>query len=185
MKWYLHPVALFFGVVITLMLGAWGFNWYEHRGDKTPFDQKADSAHKAVVHDSIIVYQTDTVYGRAQTKYLTIRDKNANVPQAHEVGVACDSALAAEDRRVAARDTLIGALRREVVVWQEKPGPPRIQAYAEGLYDVAHRVPVARAGATFKMVGPISLSAAGEYAAPQVGKSDPAFRVTAGLRYDF
>lgn len=185
MKWYLHPVALFFGVAITAMLAVWGFSSWEHRGDKTPFQQQADSAHTAVVHDSILVYQTDTAYLKGQTKYVTIRDRNANVPAAHEVGVACDSALAAQDRRVAARDTLVSSLRREVNVWQNKPGPPRLQAYAEGLYDLAQSVPVIRAGATFKVVGPISLSAAGEYSAPRVGKSDPGFRAVAGVRYSF
>jgi hypothetical protein len=76
-------------------------------------------------------------------------------------------------------------LKRELDVWQNKPGPARIQAFAEGLYDLAHSVPVARLGVTARLVGPISVSAAGEYAAPRAGQSNPAFRANVGVRYNF
>jgi hypothetical protein len=173
------------GAALAVALTFWGYEAIHHRGDKTPFQQAAEAAHDTTTHAEALVAHTDTLWLPAQTKYLTIRDRNAGVPAAHEVGVACDSALAAEDRRVAARDTLVGALKRELDVWQNKPGPPRLQAFAEGAYDLAHSVPVARLGATLRVAGPVSLSAAGEYAAPRAGESNPAFRANVGIRYDF
>src|SRR6185503_82304 len=130
------------GAALAIALGVWGYSAYRHRGDKTPFQQKADAAHDTTTRAEILVARTDTLWLPAKTKYLTIRDRNSGSPQAHEVAVACDSALAAQDRRIAARDTLTTALKRELDVWQNKPGPPRLQAYAEGLYDLAHSVPV-------------------------------------------
>lgn len=173
------------GLALAIGLGIWGYSWIRHRGDKTPFEQKADAAHEVTDSAQALVARVDTLWLPAQTKYLTIRERTKGNPVAHEVAVACDSALAAQDRRIAARDTLTGALKRELDVWQNKPGPPRLQAYAEGLYDLAHSVPVARLGATLRVAGPISVSAAGEYAAPQAGQSTPAFRANVGLRYNF
>lgn len=183
--WIRHPVVTLFGGILLAMLVAWGFSSWRNRGSQTPFQQQADQAKANTAAATVLVARTDTLWLPAQTKYLTVRDRNAGVPAAHEVAVACDSALAAQDRRVAARDTLVGALRKELDVWQNKPGPPRLTAFAEGLYDVAHMVPVARLGATFRVVGPISLSAAGQYAAPQAGHSNVDLRATVGLRYDF
>jgi hypothetical protein len=176
---------LVIGSALAIALGIWGYSAYRHHGDKTPFQQKAEAAHDTTTRAEILVAHTDTLWLPAKTRYLTVRDRNAGNPAAHEVAVACDSALAAQDRRVAARDTLVGALKRELDVWQNKPGPPRLQAFAEGLYDLAHSVPVARIGATARLIGPISLSAAGEYAAPRAGDSNPAFKATLGVRYDF
>lgn len=173
------------GVATAIALGIWAYSAYRNHGDKTPFQQKAEAAHDTTIRAEALVARTDTLWLPAQTKYLTVRARNAGNPAAHEVAVACDSALAAQDRRIAARDTLTGALRRELVVWQNKPGPPRIQAYAEGLYDLASTVPVARVGLTARLVGPVSLSAAGEYAAPRAGQSNPAFRADVGIRYNF
>jgi hypothetical protein len=173
------------GVAAAIAFGIWAYSAYRNRGDKTPFQQKAEAAHDTTTRAEALVAHTDTLWLPAQTKYLTVRDRNAGNPAAHEVAVACDSALAAQDRRIAARDTLVGALHRELNVWQNKPGPPRVQAYAEGLYDLATRVPVARLGVTARLVGPVSLSAAGEYAAPRAGQSNPAFRADVGIRYNF
>jgi hypothetical protein len=173
------------GAAIAIGLGIWGYSAYTHRGDKTPFQQRAEAAHDTTARAEALVAHTDTLYLPAREDYLRAKKKNAAVPAAHEVAVACDSALAAQDRRVAARDTLVGALKRELDVWQNKPGPPRIQAFAEGMYDLAHSVPIARVGVTARVVGPISLSAAGEYAAPPAGRSDPAFRAIVGVRYTF
>lgn len=181
----IHPVAITVGGALLGALALWGFDSYRHRGDKTPFEQKADSAKAATQAATVLVAKTDTLWLPAQTRYLTVRDRNASNPAAHEVGVACDSALAAQGRRVAARDTLVGALRRELDVWQNKPGPPRLEAYAEGLYDLAHSVPVARLGATFRIAGPIAATSAVSYAAPRAGSSSPDLRATVGIRYTF
>jgi hypothetical protein len=173
------------GAAIAAALVIWGYSALRHRGDKTPFQQKAEAAHDTTTHAEALVARTDTLWLPAKNQYIAARNRNAGVPAAHEVGVACDSALAAQDRRIAARDTLVGALKRELDVWQNKPGPARIQAFAEGLYDLAHSVPVARLGVTARLVGPISVSAAGEYAAPRAGQSNPAFRANVGVRYNF
>lgn len=180
MKWF-H----WLGGAAVVTLAIWGYTWLNHRGDKTAFEQKAEAARDTTRAAEILVAHTDTLWLPAQTKYLTVRDRNASVPAAREVAVACDSALAAQDRRVAARDTLASALRRELAVWQAKPGPPRLQAYGEALYDLAHSVPMARVGATLRVAGPINLAGAVEYAAPPAGNSTPSFRATAGLRYNF
>lgn len=181
----MKTVGIFFGGVVAFMLAMWGYDSWKHRGDSSAFQQTANAAHDTTARAELLVAHTDTLWLPAQTKYLTVRERTKNVPEARQVAQACDSALAAQDRRIAARDTLTSALRRELKVWQDKPGPPRLQAFAEGLYDVVHAVPVARLGATFRVAGPISVSAAGQYAAPRVGNSDPAFRATVGLRYDF
>jgi hypothetical protein len=181
LKGFLYTV----GAALAIAIGIWSYSAYTHRGNKTAFEQKAEAAHDTTTRAEVLVAHTDTLWLPAQKEYITVRDRNAANPAAHALGVACDSALAAQDRRVAARDTLVGALKRELDVWQNKPGPPRVQAFAEGLYDLAHSVPVARLGLTARVAGPISLSAAGEYAAPPAGRSDPAFRATVGVRYTF
>lgn len=81
----------------------------------------------------------------------------------------------------------IVALRKDLATTEAKPERqlPRYQPFAEALYDLAHQVPVIRAGATAKVFGPIDLSVAGEYAAPQAGNSTPAFRALAGIRVRF
>jgi hypothetical protein len=173
------------GAATAVALTFWGYEAIHHRGDKTPFQQKAEAAHDTTTHAEALVAHTDTLWLPAKNNYLGIRDRNAGVPAAHAVGVACDSALAAEDRRVAARDTLVGALKRELDVWQNKPGPPRLQAFAEGLYDVIHSTPVARIGATARVAGPIDLSIGGDYSAPPSGQSTPVFRATVGVRFRF
>jgi hypothetical protein len=181
----IHPVVIVVGAALLGALALWAFDAYRHRGSKTPFEQKADSAKAETQAATVLVARTDTLWLPAQTRYITVRDRNASNPAAHEVGVACDSALAAQGRRVAARDTLVGALRRELDVWQNKPGPPRLEAYAEGLYDAVNAVPVARLGASFRVAGPIDAIAQAEYAAPKAGQSNPSFRAVAGIRYRF
>jgi hypothetical protein len=173
----IHPVAIVVGGALLGALALWGFDSYRHRGDKTPFEQKADTAKAATT--------AATLWLPARNNYLAAKQRTAAVPAAREVAVACDSALAAQDRRIVARDTLVGALRRELDVWQNKPGPPRLEAYAEGLYDAVNAVPVARLGASFRVAGPIDAIAQAEYAAPKAGQSNPSFRAVAGIRYRF
>jgi hypothetical protein len=181
----IKTIGTFFAIVLAGMLAWWGYTYYEHRGNKTPFQQKAESARDTTKAAEILVQHTDTLWLPARTRYVTIRERNASNPAGKAVGEACDSLLAVQDKRLAARDTLTSALRRELNVWQNKPGPPRLQAYGEALYDVAHMVPMGRIGATLRILGPIHLSAAGQYAAPTAGKSNPDFRAMVGLRYDF
>lgn len=181
----IHPVVIVVGAALLGALVLWAFDSYRHRGDKTPFQQKADAAQAATTAATALVAKTDTLWLPARNNYLAAKQRTAAVPAAREVAVACDSALAAQDRRIVARDTLVGALRRELDVWQNKPGPPRLEAYAEGLYDLAHSVPMARLGATFRIAGPISASSAVSYAAPRAGSSSPDLRATVGIKYTF
>jgi hypothetical protein len=181
----IHPVVIVVGAALLGALALWGFDAYRHRGSKTPFEQKADSAKAETQAATALVAKTDTLWLPARNNYIAAKQRTAAVPAAREVAVACDSALAAQDRRIVARDTLVGALRRELDVWQNKPGPPRLEAYAEGLYDVANSVPVARLGATFRIVGPIAATSAVSYAAPRAGSSSPDLRATVGIRYTF
>jgi hypothetical protein len=181
----IHPVVIVVGAALLGALALWGFDAYRHRGSKTPFEQKADSAKAETQAATALVAKTDTLWLPARNNYIAAKQRTAAVPAAREVAVACDSALAAQDRRIVARDTLVGALRRELDVWQNKPGPPRLEAYAEGLYDVANAVPVARLGATFRIVGPIAATSAVSYAAPRAGSSNPDLRATIGIKYTF
>lgn len=184
-KWYHNPIVIFFTVVVGVMLALWGFQWYQHHGDKTPFQQKAGASHDTTQAAVKEVARVDTVRLPALTDYRRVRDRTPNTPQTVPLKNAADKAIALSDSAIAKRDTAFARQGRELEVWKNKPGPPRLAAFAEGLYDVIHAVPVVRVGATFRIIGPISASAAGQYAAPQLGKSNPDFRATVGLRYDF
>lgn len=180
-------VGVFFGGMLAFMLAMWGYDAYKHRGEKSTIEQKAAEQHAATDSALAQIARVDTVRLPALVDYSIVRSRTRNAnPQAEEVGKAADKVIALDSAAIQARDTAFARQGRELETW--KAGcckPPRLQAYAEGLYDVAHAVPVARLGATFKVMGPISLSAAGQYAAPPAGSSDPAFRATVGLRYDF
>lgn len=183
----IKTVRFFFGGVLAFMLTMWGYDAYKHRGDKTPTEEKAAEQRAATDSALAQIARVDTVRLPALVDYGIVRSRTRNAnPQAEEVGKAADKVIALDSAAIVARDTAFARQGRELETW--KAGcckAPRLQAYGEALYDVAHAVPVGRIGATFRVMGPISVSAASEYSAPQAGSSDPAFRATVGLRYDF
>lgn len=187
LRWYHNPIVMFFTAALGVMLAMWGYDAYKHRGDKIPTEQKAAIQHAATDSALAVVARVDTVRLPALVDYGVVRNRTRNVnPQAEAVGAAADKVIALDTAAIAARDTAFKRQGAELETW--KAGcckPPRLQAYGEALYDVAHMVPVLRAGATFRALGPIDLSASVEYAAPPATTANPGFRALAGLRYNF
>lgn len=166
------------GAVVSVFLLWWGYGRYEKYNALKDQErkQKIETATAVVAH-------ADTVYDTTRIGYVQYRDRILRSGTA----TPRDSATFKKaDAVVMACDTLKSSSRALETVLKDPPtGVRRIQAFGEALYDVAHQVPVIRAGATAKVVGPVSLSLAGEYAAPPAGQATPALRALAGLRIDF
>lgn len=178
------------GAVVTAFLLVWGYIAYGQAQDAKAREWQAKVHAAEVARDSALVAaaRTDTLYRQGETVYLRGRDRiltspGGNTPEVRACFALADSSRSLCAKRHDADTAALHATERELSVWKAKPsGNQRIQAYGEAMYDVAHQVPVIRAGATAKVFGPIDLSVAGEYAAPQAGRSDPAFRALAGIR---
>lgn len=180
-----NAVVRFFGVVILIGLALWAFTAIKGWGWRSPFEQQAEKAHDKTAAAVLVVAQMDSARIPLLGSYTATRIRTRSNPAADELGKAADKVIKADSNAITARDSAFKAQGEELTLWQNKPGPPRLAAFAEGLYDLAHMVPVVRIGATFRVLGPFSLSAAGQYAAPQAGLSKPDFRATVGVRYDF
>lgn len=189
--------ALYFlGAVVAGFLLWWGYGVYQRSLDaeraehKRIVQLKSDSIAVALSEkarlDSALANQVP-IYLQARSAALTnpARPASAEVracyAEADKVISACQKARAADSVVIAQQTSLITTLRN--------PPPPkaarRLQAFGEGMYDLAHSVPVIRLGATARLLGPVSLSVAGEYAAPRAGNADPQFRALAGVRINF
>lgn len=184
------------GAVVGLFLAWKAYIWNEGRLDaqrvvfqqavKAKDDSLAVSRREKASADSALANQIPIyIAGRDRILHDPAKPASPEVRACYEsadkVISACQKARAADSVVIAQQQSLITTLRN--------PPPPkaaaRVQAYGEALYDVAHTVPVIRLGATARVLGPMSLSVAGEYAAPPAGKSTPAFRALAGLRVTF
>lgn len=192
----LKGVAWVLGAAVTVFLLFWGYRTYQSAQDAklAAWKAKAEAAQVAADSARAQAARTDTLYRQGETVYVRGRDvllnPGAGKPPATPEVKACfalsDQLQSLCAKRHDADTAALHATERELNVWQNKPsGIRRFQMYGEAMYDFAHQVPVIRAGATAKVFGPIHLSAAGEYAAPQAGKSDPAFRALAGVRVNF
>jgi hypothetical protein len=199
-----HRAVRWFLAVVVVAVALWaGTCYYQSHHDKTQ-DFKRDSkaarestvvAHTATVKAGTEVARVDTVWLPGRIRWRAARDRALADTANHEaVAIAriADSVITGDSLRILARDTLIAAQKREIRavsheldVWKRKPGPPRLQAYAEGLYDLIHSAPVARVGVDFHVIGPLSVAGAGEYAVPLQGQTNSSFRVTAGVRFNF
>jgi hypothetical protein len=193
-RWFLAVVA----VAVAMWAGTCYLQSRHDAGQTFKRDSKAAAetsavAHTATVKAATIVSRVDTITlpGRIRWREAKARIDTSN-HAAVEIARAADVVIAGDSSRILARDTLIaaqrrelGAVRHELAVWKKKPGNPRFQAYAEGLYDLVHSAPVARAGVDFHVIGPLSLAGAGEYAVPLQGQTNSSFRVTAGVRFNF
>lgn len=153
--------------------------------------QRDDSVLKVVVQqrDEATLENTRSKPIYLEGKTRIIRDASGT-PAASQVQACFDLAdarISACEKSRRADSAVIVAQDAKIKTLEAKPERqlPRYQPYAEAMYDVAHQVPVVRAGATAKVFGPIDLSVAGEYAAPQAGDSKPAFRALAGIRVRF
>lgn len=183
------------GAAVAAFLLWWGYGVYERSktNELKAWEHSVDSASTVRVQKAREALIADTIYRAGETVYIRGRDRIRTSPGGNTPEVRACFALADSSRTLCARrhdaDTAaLHATERELALWKKKPDPPtaqRIQAYGEALYDISHTVPVIRLGATARLLGPLSLSVAGEYAAPPAGRSDPAFRALAGLRINF
>jgi hypothetical protein len=135
-----------------------------------------------------VVVQIDTVYRTEMKAYPVFRDRiidtNPDNKPLQELAKRCDAILTTCQQRVAAANNLADSLRKQVadLKAQKKVSPPRFSAFTEALYDVLAREPVLRAGGDMRIVGPLSLTVAGEASA---GMNESRQRVVAGLRFTF
>ena len=184
------------GAAVAAFLLWKGYGIYERSksNEVIAWEHSVDSAATVKAQKLQAALVADTVYKAGEAVYLRGRDVLLNpgpgkppaTPEVRACFALADSSRSLCAARHDADTAALHATERELNLWQNKPsGIQRIQAYGEGLYDVIHRVPVIRAGATAKILGPVSLSVAGEYAAPPVGESKPAFRALAGVRVSF
>lgn len=183
------------GVAFTLLLLWWGYGKYNswQDGQRQAWQHSVDSAAIDKAAKLSAALTADTIYRAGETVYIRGRDRILTSPGGNTPEVRACFALADSSRTLCARrhdaDTAaLHATERELELWKKKPDPPaarRIQTYGEAMFDVSHAVPVIRAGATARLLGPVSLSVAGEYAAPPAGQATPAFRALAGIRITF
>jgi hypothetical protein len=189
-------VAIGGSVFVLFFAASFAKDWWDRRNEPA-FRKDADTAATGTAAATGIAAKADTVYLQGETVYIRTRDAllnpGAGKPPASPEVKACFAA--AEDLRskCEVRHTadlaLSDSLRKELKVWQNRPipGVPRVHAFGEALYDFAHTVPVIRAGATARIpfISALSLSVAGEYAAPPANESKPTFRALAGVRVTF
>lgn len=189
-------VAIGASVFVIFFLASFAKDWWDRRNEPE-FQKNAKTAEAGTAAATEIAAKADTVYLQGETVYIRTRDALLNPgtgkPPATAEVKACFAA--AEDLRskCEVRHTadlaLSDSLRKELKLWQDRPIPqlPRVQSFGEALFDVTRSVPVIRAGATARIpfVNALSLSVAGEYAAPPAGESKPAFRALAGLKVTF
>lgn len=193
------PLKIALGIIAAVVLGFLvikGYGMYEasKSNQQKTWERSVDSAATVRAEKLKAAAVADTVYQQGETVYVRGRDVLLNpgpgkppaTPEVRACFVLANSSRALCQRRHEADTAALHATERELELWKAKPsGIQRVQAYGEGMYDVAHQVPVIRAGATARLFGPLSLSVAGEYAAPPAGKSSPAFRALAGVRVNF
>lgn len=170
---------------LGLILVALSFMWWVSCHDKRILEA-AKANERIATRDTVIAVmegeaaRRDTVYIQGRTIYRDVAanpaSTKADVVRACNVIVAaCDSVRSANTRL---RDTL--AVQVAELKKMKAIKPPRFSAFAEGLYDVVNTEWVARGGIDFRIVGPISLTVAGE-AQPKDSKA----RGLVGLRYTF
>lgn len=184
------------GAAVGVFLLFWGYRAYGDVQDAKEAAWKAKVHVAELARDSALVSaaHADTIYRQGETTYVRGRTillnpgpgKPPATPEVKACFALSDSLLSLCAKRHDADTAALHATERELKLYQDKPsGIPRIQMYGEGLYDVAHMVPVIRVGATAKILGPVHLSVAGEYSAPPAGQSSPQFRALVGARVNF
>lgn len=138
---------------------------------------------RQIAVQTAVVAHADTVYDTTRVGYIQYRDRILKSGTATKR----DSATFKKaDAVVTACDTLKGASRQLETVLRDAPtGVRRLQTYGEVLYDFSARAPVARLGATAKIVGPVSLSGAVDISIPPAGESHVTTRLLLGARINF
>lgn len=174
-NWRHAYVRGFLLIVAALIVIALVVHYLGNRSaDATQFKQATKAAHVVTQGAAAEVARIVPVVVSTRQTYASNRASVlANNPTAREVVSfqKSDAALLETDRLQTAQTALVAATASELKVWQNPPTPPRLVAYGEAMYDVIRRAPVARLGLTARVIGPVSLSAAGEYAAPSIGNA--------------
>jgi hypothetical protein len=199
-----NRIILYFVLVLAVGGAVWGVLRIVQNQDAAAAQFKREAktakqgtaiAHKATEAARADVARVDTLYlpGRIRWRALadsTIAHEKTN-PQAANVAHHADTVLVGDSVVIAARDKLIAkqdaeldSTKKELKVWQHKPGAPRLQLYGEGDWDLINQVPVVRAGLDVHVWRALSLTSLGEYALKSPTMPG-GFRVTAGVRFTF
>lgn len=174
--------------ILVLMLGLWWFKGcYDERIIKEAKEKAAidsgtvnigDAKGTLRIKDSTVITERirwiDVSRGAIASRPGDTTVANL-VRSCNQFIVSCEGARKAAQAVIDSQDVQIKRLEKMKAI-----KPPRFSAFAEGLYDVVNAEWVARGGIDFRIVGPISLSIAGE-AQPKDSKA----RALAGLRYVF
>lgn len=183
------------GAAVAAFLLWWGYgkygSWQDSR--QKAWQHSVDSAAVDKASKLEAAARADTIYKEGETVYIRGRDRiltspGGNTPQVKACFALADSSRTLCARRHEADTAALHATERELVLWKNKPPPAaarRLQAYGEGLYDFANMAPVIRAGATLRLVGPVSLSGAADLSIPPAGQSKVTTRLLFGARINF
>jgi uncharacterized membrane protein len=183
------------GAATAAFLLWWGYgkygSWQDSR--RREWQHSVDSAAVDKASKLEAAARADTIYKAGETVYIRGRDRiltspGGSTPEVKACFALSDTLKSQCDRRHDADTAALQATARELELWKNKPPPAaarRIQAYGEGLYDVAHMAPVIRVGATARLLGPISLSGAADVSVPPAGQSKVTTRIMLGARIAF
>lgn len=184
------------GAALAAFLLWWGYGWNERRLDAERAEFKRTVRAK---DDSLVIARqekatADSALANQIPIYIAGRNTallNPAKPATAEVRACYESAdrVISACQKARAADSVVIARQQSLITTLRNPPPPkaaaRIQAYGEGLYDFAHMAPVIRAGATARLFGPVSLSAAADLSVPPAGESRVTIRALAGVRVTF
>lgn len=183
------------GAVSAAFLLWWGYGWNERRKDAelVLWQNKVKLLDDSLLTARAEAARTDTLYQQGRTVYLRGRDRilhDTVHPPSAEVRAcyaSADKLISACEIRHRADSVVMAQLGGKITLLENKPNPAarRVQAYGEALYDFAHMAPVARVGATARLLGPISLSAAADLSIPPAGESHATTRLMVGARINF
>lgn len=186
------------GAIAAAFLLWWGYGRYEswQDGRQREWQHAADSVARVSREAQAKADSANFQYTRFDTTYLRGRaillnpgpGKPPASPEVRACFALADSSRSLCDRRHDADTAALHATQRELTVWQNKPSPPaarRIQAYGEAMYDFTHMSPVARIGATARLLGPVSISGAADLAMPPAGDARVTARLLLGARINF
>lgn len=149
------------GAFLAGLLALWGYNKL-FGGSDAEADKAAVNTASAVT----VAAAADTVHDTTVVSYAVYRDRiltsGKATPSEKTTFGKCDAVVLSCEVRHAA-DTMVSfRLRKELEIAKKRRAGPRVQGYGEGMIDFINQAPVLRLGATIRLFGPVSLSAAGD-----------------------
>lgn len=173
----------------------------DRNADKREVAQKAAGDTAATLAQHVLI--TDTTWqhvtlpsytrsaGAARGAVASGKATDAQKGAAQAFNV-CDTAIAAEEKRIATRDSLIRVQNARINLLLERPerSRPRLIPYVEGMYDARTSGMVARVGIEARVIGPLLLKGEVEAAARQNVYGEPkpnggSATARVGVRYEF